>query len=63
MEDDIRRGCIGMCQEFHTTTLKLSDRFLAELERHNYVTPTSYLEMINTFKILLDNKRNQVIKV
>jgi len=63
MEDDIRRGCIEMCQEFHTTTLLLSERFLAELERHNYVTPTSYLEMINTFKLLLDNKRSHVIKV
>ena len=63
MEDNIRLNCIEMCQEFHTTTLKLSDRFLNELERHNYVTPTSYLEMINTFKLLLDNKRDQVIKV
>ena len=52
-----------MCQEFHMTTMRLSGRFLAELERHNYVTPTSYLEMINTFKLLLDNKRSQVIKV
>jgi len=63
MEEGIRHGCIEMCQEFHTTTMRLSSRFLAELERHNYVTPTSYLEMINTFKLLLDNKRSQVIKV
>jgi len=63
MEDAIRQGCIEMCQEFHTTTLKLSNRLLAELERHNYVTPTSYLEMINTFKLLLGNKREQVTKV
>jgi len=63
MDDKIRVGCIEMCQEFHVTTMKLSDRYLAELERHNYVTPTSYLEMINTFKLLLDNKRSQVIKV
>ena len=63
MDDAIRVGCIEMCQEFHTTTLRLSDRFLAELERHNYVTPTSYLEMINTFKTLLQNKRGQVTTV
>jgi len=63
MEDHIRLGCIEMCQEFHTTTLLLSERFRAELERYNYVTPTSYLEMINTFKLLLDNKRSNVIKV
>jgi dynein heavy chain, axonemal len=63
MADDIRVGCIQMCQEFHTTTQKLSARFHTELERHNYVTPTSYLEMINTFKVLLDNKRKEVLKV
>ena len=46
-----------MCQEFHTTTRQLSERFFTELSRHNYVTPTSYLELINTFKALLDKKR------
>lgn len=63
MTDDVRLGCITMCQEFHTTTQKLSARFMSELERHNYVTPTSYLEMINTFKSLLGNKRKEVLKV
>ena len=57
MSDEIRAGCIDMCKEFHTTTRELSERFLLELERHNYVTPTSYLELISTFKSLLDKKR------
>lgn len=57
MEDAERHGCIEMCKEFHTTTRELSVRFLNELERHNYVTPTSYLELINTFKTLLNKKR------
>ncbi|VDN33904.1 unnamed protein product [Dibothriocephalus latus] len=35
-------------------------RFLNELRRHNYVTPTSYLEMIRTFKKLLGLKRNEL---
>ena len=46
-----------MCQEFHTGTRQLSARFLNELKRHNYVTPTSYLELINTFKVLLQKKQ------
>jgi len=50
-------GCIEMCRRFHTTTMQLSDRYLVELDRHNYVTPTSYLELISTFKMLLDTKR------
>lgn len=38
----------------------LLDRFLAELRRHNYVTPTSYLELIRTFKKLLSVKRTEL---
>jgi dynein heavy chain len=57
MDEEERHGCIEMCKSFHTTTRELSDRYLLELERHNYVTPTSYLELINTFKSLLDVKR------
>lgn len=57
MADDIRAGCIQMCKEFHQSTRDLSERFFMELDRHNYVTPTSYLELINTFKSLLDKKR------
>lgn len=34
-----------------------SERFLAELGRHNYVTPTSYLELLSALKSLLESKR------
>lgn len=49
--------CIDMCQLFHMTTQTLSDDYFLRLGRHNYVTPTSYLEMINTFKTFLQKKR------
>lgn len=57
LTDDERTACIDMCMEFHTTTQELSDDFYLRLKRHNYVTPTSYLELINTFKSLLEQKR------
>ncbi|KAM4608668.1 dynein axonemal heavy chain 7 [Polymixia lowei] len=63
MTDESRAGCIGMCKSFHTSTIGLSTRFLAELRRHNYVTPTSYLELISTFKTLLKKKRTEVMKL
>ncbi|XP_069555029.1 dynein axonemal heavy chain 7 [Brachyistius frenatus] len=63
MTDEIREGCINMCKSFHTSTIKLSVCFLTELQRHNYVTPTSYLELISTFKALLKTKRAQVMKL
>lgn len=37
-------------------------RFLSELGRHNYVTPTSYLELIAAFRLLLTQKRDTVMK-
>ncbi|XP_066541990.1 dynein axonemal heavy chain 7 isoform X2 [Hoplias malabaricus] len=63
MTDQARAGCIDMCQSFHTSTINLSARFLTELQRYNYVTPTSYLELISTFKVLLERKRTEVMKL
>jgi dynein heavy chain len=59
----LRAACVRMCQVFHESVRTLSDRFLRELRRHNYVTPTSYLELINTFKTLLDARRSAVMKL
>ncbi|CAH8444945.1 unnamed protein product [Schistosoma curassoni] len=61
MTDEIRNGCIDLCKYFHTSTCNLSTRFLLELDRHNYVTPTSYLELITTFITLLSKKRTEVL--
>ncbi|KAK0178126.1 hypothetical protein PV328_002104, partial [Microctonus aethiopoides] len=57
-----RKAGINMCQYFHTSTQILSDEFLTRLGRYNYVTPTSYLEMINTFKDLLSRKRKEILR-
>ena len=57
MSEAERTGCIHLCQFFHTSTERLSARYLEVSRRHNYVTPTSYLELIATFKSLLDKRR------
>ena len=36
-------------------------RYYEILRRHNYVTPTSYLQLIQTYKALLHNKRNEIM--
>ena len=46
-----------------TFSRELSDKFSEELGRHNYVTPTSYLELISSFKALLASKRGEVLKL
>uniref|UniRef100_A0A8C5KTA7 Dynein axonemal heavy chain 7 n=1 Tax=Jaculus jaculus TaxID=51337 RepID=A0A8C5KTA7_JACJA len=63
MSEEIRNGCIDMCKSFHTSTISLSTSFYNELQRYNYVTPTSYLELISTFKLLLEKKRSEVMKM
>jgi len=60
MSKNHKKSCIEMCQHFHVASRDLSTRFYTELQRHNYVTPTSYLELISTFKELLRKKRQEV---
>lgn len=61
---DLERGAaIPLCKHFHQSTRELSEQFAHELGRHNYVTPTSYLELISSFKSVLANKRGNVLKM
>ncbi len=36
-------------------------RFLREARRHYYVTPTSYLELLQTYKTLLSKRQTEVM--
>lgn len=49
-----------MCKYFQENVKELSLDYYHTLRRHNYVTPTSYLELILTFKTLLNSKRQEV---
>lgn len=49
-----------LCVLFHESVQELSKRFLAKDRRHVYITPTSYLELINSYKTLLAKKQNEV---
>lgn len=46
-----------------TVHLSINDanlEFLQMERRYNYTTPTSYLELINFYKLLLDKKRDKI---
>ncbi|KAG8513614.1 Dynein heavy chain 3, axonemal [Galemys pyrenaicus] len=60
LDDDIRIEVISMCKYFQESVKDLSVDYYNTLRRHNYVTPTSYLELILTFKTLLNSKRQEV---
>lgn len=58
--EEARQSVEGMCMLFHTSVRTLAQDFLTQLQRHYYATPTSYLELISTYKHLLAAKRTQV---
>ena len=61
MEDNVRSQSIVMCKHFHESVRLMSQKYYDMLLRHNYVTPTSYLELILTFKNLLARKRDEIL--
>ncbi|KAM3869140.1 dynein axonemal heavy chain 12-like [Diretmus argenteus] len=62
MSEHERQEIVPICKTFHTSAKQLSQKFLSELARHNYVTPTSYLELLAAFRLLLTEKRDTVMK-
>lgn len=44
----------------HASVVKASALYLQELSRHNYVTPTSYLELLSSYTDLLNKKKGSL---
>ncbi|KAL7706715.1 dynein heavy chain cytosolic putative [Lotmaria passim] len=57
-------SCTEVCVRVHVSVEAMSARFLAETQRHNYVTPTSFLEFLHTFRTLMETQteRNRTTK-
>ncbi|XP_042197106.1 dynein axonemal heavy chain 3 [Callorhinchus milii] len=60
LEYDVRKEVVSLCKYFQMSARKLSEKYFSTLRRPNYVTPTSYLELIMTFKHLITVKRHEV---
>ena len=52
--------CVEMFKEIHQSVEKKSVEFLDQLRRRNYVTPTSFLELLSMYKTILFDKRKEV---
>merc|ERR1711892_1544938 len=61
LEDKEHKACVSMCKHFHENVRDLSVDFDARLSRKNYLTPTNYLELIMTFKQLLNRERQRLL--
>ena len=55
-----RPGVVKMFKQIHQDVEKKSKEFYDVLRRYNYVTPTSYLELLSSFDTLLAYKRGEV---
>lgn len=51
---------VHMCQFIHSSLIVYTKKYLAELSRYNYVTPTSYLELLGIFSKLIRQKKIEI---
>jgi dynein heavy chain, axonemal len=64
-ETDLKLGdnlesVVTFIRAVHTSASAKTKEFLEVMRRHNYVTPTSFLELLTTYKKLLEQKRLEV---
>ncbi len=55
----LHRSISSACVDIHKSIEDASARYLLELRRHYYVTPRSYIELIQLYKSLLQKKKAQ----
>ncbi|XP_028297484.1 dynein heavy chain 6, axonemal-like, partial [Gouania willdenowi] len=59
--EELKQSFSAMCVEIHVSVTDMAERFYAEVRRRYYTTPTSYLELINLYLSMLDNKRQELV--
>ena len=59
-DDKTRSAIATIFMTMHRSVSKFSRKMLEELKRHNYVTPTNYLELVAGYKVLLNDKRKEI---
>jgi dynein heavy chain len=57
---DDKPKLVEMFKYLHQSVEEKSREYLEAMRRHNYVTPTSYLELLSTFKNVLGSKKEEV---
>lgn len=59
-DDEVMEGLVNVCQAIHDSAFTNTERYRAELSRHNYVTPTSYLELLGIFSKIYSLKKQEL---
>lgn len=58
--EEMRERMAAMCVEIHLSVGEMSKLFYAEMKRRYYTTPTSYLELIHLYTLMLQEKRREL---
>ncbi|KAI4566385.1 hypothetical protein MJG53_015062 [Ovis ammon polii x Ovis aries] len=60
-QENIHKKVAQIFVTMHWSVATYSQKMLLELRRHNYVTPTNYLELVSGYKKLLAEKRQELL--
>jgi len=60
VSEKILEGIVVVFQYMHASVVEASARYLQELSRNNYVTPTSYLELLSSYTELMNKKKGSL---
>ena len=47
---ELQKNVATVFVTMHRSVVEMSERMLFEMKRHNYVTPTNYLELVSGYK-------------
>eukprot|EP00818_Percolomonas_sp_WS_P004750 CAMPEP_0117444502 /NCGR_PEP_ID=MMETSP0759-20121206/5277_1 /TAXON_ID=63605 /ORGANISM="Percolomonas cosmopolitus, Strain WS" /LENGTH=4349 /DNA_ID=CAMNT_0005236577 /DNA_START=155 /DNA_END=13203 /DNA_ORIENTATION=- len=61
-EDDIVEPCAKTMVHIHKSLEDLSAKYLKETKSYNYVTPTSYLDLLTAYKSLYFSRRSEILE-
>ncbi|RZF38667.1 hypothetical protein LSTR_LSTR003473, partial [Laodelphax striatellus] len=57
---EIQDGIVITFRYMHQSVVEASTLYLQELSRHNYVTPTSYLELLSSYGSMMTKKKEEL---
>eukprot|EP01084_Bolivina_argentea_P091346 164444_1 len=60
LQQDIKHGVVNACVFMQETIINLCNEFAITERINTYVTPTSYLDLLKTFKNLFEKSRNKI---
>jgi dynein heavy chain, axonemal len=61
VSDEDKEKVFKLCVYIHQSVRDISKRYYSEEGRYNYVTPTSYLELLSTLETLLGEQSKKIV--